>query len=167
MKQFEYSKKSWHFRLASTYGDIRTEYRKVYLNDEWIGSETYYDGDLCTYIRHMIVGLFKLSGISLACLIGLLPMTLALTYLVACIVTGQFIPLDGEDDAIVVVGIGLWSVLFICFSLAGYHFAKEKYREKYPKPEIDLELAEPKDPSFATIAYRKFKDKTCARILVK
>lgn len=169
MKQFEYSKKAWHWRLANTYGNIRTSYHRGYtgVDGTYVPSEEYYDGDLCTYIQHIFGGLFKLLCFSAVGFIICIPLAFSLVYLAACISTGMWIPLGGEGDEPVIVGLALWMIMTGTglWGVSYYHY--EKYREKHPKPEkIEKEVVS-KEPSFVKLAYLKFKDKTCARILVK
>lgn len=168
MKQFEYSKKSWHFRLAHTYGDLRTETHWEYDEDgNCIGCESYYDGDLCTYIQQIVKGVVKIVVFGALSLIALAPMACALAYLAACISTGMWIELDKEADTPIIVGLALWAVITAVTLLGTSLYAHQRYREKHPKPEKVIEQTPAKEPGFAKLAYAKFKDKTCARIMVK
>lgn len=168
MKQFEYSKKSWHFRLAYTYGDICTQVDWKYDEDgNCIGHEDYYDGDICTYIQHMVKGAIKIVVFSALSLIPFSAMALALAYLAACISTGTIIELDKEADTAVVVGLGIWAVILALTIFGTCAYAYHTYRENHPKPEKVVKPKVEKEPGFAKLAYAKFKNKTCARIMVK
>jgi hypothetical protein len=168
MKQFEYSKKSWHFRLANTYGDLRTqvdwEYDEV---GNCTGHKSYYDGDLCTYIQQMVKGLVKIVVFGGFSLIPLLTLAYALVYLAACISTGTWIELNKGADTHVIIGLVLWVMILAFTTLGVCLYAHARYREKHPKPEKVVEVKVSKEPGFSKLAYAKFKDKTCARILVK
>lgn len=168
MKQFEYSKKSWHYRLAHTYGDLRIQTDWKYDDvGNCTGHESYYDGDLCTYIQQMVKGVIKIVVFGALSLIPLSMMAFALVYLAACISTGTWIELDKDVDEHIIIGLILWIIISLLTLLGTSLYAHHRYREKYPKPEKVVKAKVEKEPGFAKLAYAKFKDKTCARIMVK
>ncbi len=107
------------------------------------------DTDICTYIRKVFQGVFAL-----------------LILIVACTAVAAFI------------GTGVWNILNVLFFTASLNPAgiifisvflgavlvglNEYYKNKRTHGSV-----EHKEPGFVSLAYRKFKDKTCFRIRIE
>ena len=160
-------KKSLHYRLARVYGNLRVHSKAKYDNNHnHIGYEEFYDGDICEYCRHIVKGIIKLIFISVVSLVCCIPMVFSLAWFTACLTTGTWFKPDGEDDAPIVIGLVVWLILiallccYICVTLYS------KYRKRYPK-KIKPVSSTKSEPGFLSVAYEKFKTKTCSRVIIK
>lgn len=151
MMEFELDTKSWHFKLAN-FGTRRIR--------EWRD-----DNDFCSYVRAVFWGFFWLTlavtGATL--LIGL---TGNMVY--ELIVTfGTDLPLGDFAKfmlltyiAITGIALMLFTTFLLCEKVipaAGSAYRHVMYGRR--KPDTP--------PSFFTLAYRKFKEKTCFKIKFK
>ena len=146
MLAFNLKKDSWHMWVANFGAPRIGEYSRKY------------GTDICTYTRAFLVGAFLLA--------------------VACIASAFFTGWVGYSlYGIVAYVFGyiqefpFSSVIFIAIIasilvITGLMACTEKYQEhKYNKRKARREAGlPPPEPSFVSLAYRKFKDKTCFKI---
>lgn len=149
MKAFTLSKKSWHWRLAVTYGN-HYEYDT--------------DTDLCTYIRHVMRGIFVALLVTAAgglCISA--PMGSLLAW-IAYVITHGMTEMDpvAFAGAALIGGITILTGLFVLFNTD----AGEEVISKV-KGAVKITIPKPKEDSFLVLAYRSFKDKTCVRLRVQ
>jgi hypothetical protein len=155
MKQHTFSKDSWHFWLANI-GTTR-----VY---EWE------ELDICSYIRTVIYGAITLGAATLA-VIGIVTffgygfITLGMWF-AECISTGVWV-LPNPIAGMVLIGMILTAFGFLIF---GIRILLDKAIDRYVDYTIEQrhpQLASKEEPSFIALAYSKFKNKTCFRIIFK
>lgn len=153
MKAFTFKDNSWHFWVVN-FGEKR-------INPNWG------DTDICEYIRCFFRGLFWLFVttfiicgfttwvlVSIGNVIG----TLFLGYKIEPYAVVFLLMLTGGAMAFGIVGSIKW--------YSERQAEKNRLlREAYYRGE--LKEPEPKEPGFLTLAYRKFKDKTCVRIKIE
>lgn len=146
MKQHTLNKDSWHFRLAN-FGD-----RRVWADDEI---------DICYYIRKVFGGATAFLALVIFAIIfvvifGYGYITGAI-WLYECISTGVWVapnPVAGLTlGATVVLGLALGWVIMLD------HINRVRLNARH-----DGKITE---PSFVSLAYSKFKSKTCFRINFK
>lgn len=150
MKPHFISENSWHFWVVN-FGERR-------IRPSWG------DTDICEYTRCFIRGLMCL----IAAAVGI---GLVIAFITASIINGiawMFFGYIMEPWTfafmLMVVGAGLATCLF--------HFAQFMIRRREAIRQKRHELMKkgeytPPPPSFLTLAYRKFKDKTCVRLTFK
>lgn len=165
MQAFELKRGSWHYRLGALF-------------DGEIG----YSTDICSYIRYVLRGAL-LGGIitvvtvlSVAAAIAILFSWGVVAYYVyqnwgtgAWYVPPEFRPMFefGAITGIITIVFGSWFGGF-----AWVRNYREKVREKayLERCRLRREGLEPPPPppppSFLTLAYRRFKDKTCVRVKI-
>lgn len=158
MKEVKFSQNSWHWRLAGFYGNAEMRYNYETETER-------YDGDICSYIRSMLYGLFRV--VVLTAILGLLAASLGNfgAWVVAGFMTGTFIKIDALGSIIMILTavVALMVVFFFCIS----KFENWKQaRRKRKHEQLALEKLEEQPESFMRAAYRKFKDKTCFRVEV-
>lgn len=146
MESIELNKNSWHFWLAKAWGGFYY----------WEGDEDGYD--ICSYIRAVIKGIFKI----------VLAIVAASSWLMAYFYSGYVYFACLFDDACekipdfsgffignnIVVGF----LVFFAFACIGVDKYRD-YRAEHPVPK--------KEPSFIGIAWKKFKTKTCFMVKFK
>ncbi len=110
-----------------------------------------HDTDICTYIRKVIVGFVKVTFMSLITLGMILLFGFGLYEIVTWAFFNQVVSFAGLVTAGSIIAFGF---LFIAgyASLVISNITEKEYN---------------KEPGFITLAYRKFKDKTCVRVRVK
>jgi hypothetical protein len=138
MKAFTLNSDSWHFRLAN-YGERRI----------WSDEET----DICEYTRAVLKGALTMFAL------GLFIALMAFWVSASLYNIFELVFKDGVE-------FQPWTVIFLTLSFAlmvttGIVAFKEWYEKRPRKDEPEQE------PGFVKLAYRKFKDKTCARIEFK
>lgn len=139
--------KSWHMWLAN-FG----------VSDRWDRISTGDRVDICSYIRRVLFGVLKLAVLSAA--IGF--MTLWVLFSIGNIFGWLFLGymLEGPAIFFIIMSISLLSV-FVIF------YTKNKVDEYQWKKRSRYVESKPKKPGFMSLAYRKFKDKTCFMLEVK
>ena len=146
MKTLNFSKNSWHYWVA-----------------EFGCFDNSVTDNLCGYIWQVIQGLFFLTWLTFI-VVFFAYCTLAepVVYLYTVYQTGIWV----KPDDFLQVGIGLWCgiILFTIFSAIAHTLSnyKEKRREARYN-ELYNGIPAPKD-SFIVAVWRKFHDKTCAKI---
>jgi hypothetical protein len=148
MKELNFSKNSWHYKLAK------------------LGEYNEYRPDFCHYVRSAIFGgiiglMFLFVGTMMMFFLGDF-----FAYLAAMVTTGLWFNLDPHLGAQVIIGLLLIATAIGC--LISFHYFKEKRREAkqqklWEARERGEEIPEPK-PSFIATAYTSLKDKTCFRV---
>ena len=136
MKAFVLDSNSWHFWL-SNFGARRI----------WPDEET----DICEYTRAVISGTFSLFAVTLFWAIISAWVGFSFYNL------GEY--LFGYVDKVIPTTVMFFGVILALTGAITYIFIKEKVVDY-----LDNREPSTKEPGFATLAYRKFKDKTCARI---
>ena len=158
MKEVKFSRDTWHWRLAGFYGNAKMRYDYHTETDR-------YDGDICSYIRSMLYGLFRV--VVLTAVLGVLAASLGnfLAWVAAWIMTSTFIPIDSlgfftialAAAAVVLVGV------FFCISKFE-NWKRERQARRHEKMMAEEYIEKPE--TFFQAAYRKFKDKTCFKVEV-
>lgn len=134
MKPFTINKNSWHYRLANEYGGL----------ERW-------EDDFCSYSRRVGLGLCAALLLSAVCSLLLYPLVdLAIWAYFRMFVD----PVDMSTAAEIFCIIA--AVLLLALAIGVFGSLREMYVESRPRVK--------KEPSFLTLAYRKFKDKTCVRV---
>ncbi len=147
MKQFTLNADSWHFRLAN-YGRKRVS-----------NYEVRHGTDFCTYMRAVVQGAFK----------ALLTYTLFAVVLVWVgygVYDLAMLAMDTERDifpsTIFLFMVLATFLLLLCVALVGgsFNYVRERIQQRRWKSGNTGRVT----PGFLTLAYRKFKDKTCFKI---
>ena len=155
MKEYTFSSKSWHYKLAN-----------VGIQRVWDFEEI----DMCSYIRKVLAGAIVFSvmvaGFSfIAWFFGFGYITLGI-WLFDCLSTGV---VTAPNPIAGLVGLSTLLVLFL-FIVFGIKSLLNKAIDKFVDYTIEHQhpqLVKEKEPSFIALAYRKFKEKTCYRINFK
>ena len=153
MKTETVNVKSWHYRLATTYGPQSTYELK------------YGEANLCAYIRSVIVGLFVTILITILGALVLFGLVMIpMIYVIASIVDiGFHVPLDEVLVIMAVEALLLLIVGCVWFFESNTH-RKVFYGIKQVTQAAGVSKVIPETPSFMKLAYRKFKEKTCFRL---
>ena len=144
MMTFNINQDSWHFRLQN-FG----------AGEKYWGR---YDTDICTYTRRVLWGLFRMT-LLVAGIATILYSFSDFLYWIYMIIVGPYVG-PGMGAFFIVMSLGV--ILVLCAmagSVKGYEKLRDIQREKRKN-------APPREPSFITLAYRKFKDKTCFKLKV-
>ncbi len=108
--------------------------------------------DICTYIRKVIIGTIKMIAVCIAAGASGAIAVLGTVNLVSALFYGAQI--NGLGAIVIAV---LVTMVLIFFAFV--------YVEKV-QPRLNRKRVE-KEPGFVSLAYTKFKDKTCARIRIE
>ena len=147
MKAFTLSKKSWHWRLASSYGPA-CEYE--YMEGG--------DGDLCSYIQAVLKGAVIALFITMA--FGLVAFVEAsLGDWAVYVINNGMIRMD--DTAVAALLMNIFCIVFGTIIFISVSETGKNLRRRVSS----INLA-PED-SFLVLAYRSFKEKTCVRLVVQ
>ena len=153
MQAHTLSSNSWHFWLAN-WGSIRVR------QDEQV--------DICSYIRKVIAGTFNMIGVGIvsSILIGgfLLCMGSMAYWVYSCISQLTWITPQPQDL------LGMAVVIAV-----GIAFAKERFEQYMDERALrksiekmdDVMFHKEREPGFMSLAYRKFKSKTCFKLQFK
>lgn len=148
MKEFTLNKKSWHYWLAN-FGTTR------------MGSyERKYGTDICHYIRSVIKGLFLFTIAMAICSALALWVGNAIYEIALYLIKGAEL---GEPTKFFIVFGGatvitLTILLTVYGAVTGTQTLMRKQRERR------WEQGNPDEPGFLTLAYHKFKEKSCFKI---
>ena len=155
MKEYTFSSKSWHYKLAN-----------VGVQRVWDFEEI----DICSYIRKVLAGALVFvaaffGATAIAIFFGYGFITLGMWF-VDCLTSGNWVLPNP------IAGLILFTILLIVFGfiIVGVRILLEKAIDKFVDYTIEHrhpQLVKEKEPSFIAAAYRKFKDKTCFRINFK
>lgn len=158
MKEVKFSRNTWHWRLAGFYGNAEMRY-------DYQTETERYDGDICSYIRSMFYGLFRV--VVLTAVFGLLAASLGNfgAWVVVWFMTGASVSLDLLGFLIVALTAAVIVVVGMFFCISKFE-DWNKARRQRRREQRELEQIEEKPESFMRAAYRKFKDKTCFRVEV-
>lgn len=139
-----YSTKSWHYRLARVYGNL-----KPYYNN--------HTSDICTYIRACMVGVAFMFAIitlsSLALLFALAP----ILPIIASIQYGGII----EFSEIQVTSLACWVISAGCLVF----YSTVELIKRIPKSIIKVSLPTIPTDNFVFHAYQSIKDKMCFKLV--
>lgn len=155
MKEYTFSNKSWHFKLANVGVQRVWDFEQI---------------DICSYIRKVLAGAIVFSvmvaGFSfIVWVFGFGYITLGI-WLFDCFSTGV---VTAPNPIAGLVGLGTLLVLF-AYIVIGIKSLLNKAIDKfvdYTLKDWQPQVVKEKEPSFITLAYRKFKDKTCFRVNFK
>ena len=149
MKAFTLSKKSWHWRLAVTYGS-HYEY----------DTET----DLCTYIRNVLKGIFVVMLVIVAGGLCISAPMGSLAAWIVYVITNGITEMDpvAFAGAFLIFGFVILTGLFLLFNTDTGEEVVSKV-----KRAVRIKIPKPQEDSFLVLAYRSFKDKTCVRLNVQ
>lgn len=139
MKEFNLKWNSWHRWIANFGGDR-------------VGHET----DICRYTRAFLTGLFWLF------VVGCLGLAVLSFFGIVLLNIWDMIFNDGTILPPTAIFLGVAGALGF---LAAFVTAKEVYEQRQWDREVaDLAAGIVREPGFLTLAYRKFKDRTCFKI---
>lgn len=149
MKTETVNAKSWHYRLATTYGNA-SKYRLE------VG-----EANFCSYFWSCVFGMFLVfSVIIFSSLFSIFLVLMPGVYIASTILELGF---HFPADWFVVAGFVFDAILFMfvaaCVAQEKGYIAK--MAESYAKLKPNTP---PKPPGFMKLAYRKFKEKTCFRL---
>jgi len=146
MESFKMKSKSWHLWLANVF------------TDKWDKLEAGDTTDICTYTRRVIRGAFWAS----------------LATLILGAVAAWIIFAFGNLFGWILMGYKLefatqlfWFIMTCLGIVAAIVAGKEKIVEKLDEISDRLADRPPREPGFLTLAYRKFKDKTCFKLEIQ
>jgi len=147
--KFELSANSWHFKLAN------------FGSSEFGRRVSVHGSNICEYIRAMMAGTFWLM-VSLTFLgLAALWVGFSIHDLAMCIMNGGLIaPYTLIFLVLVACAVAVPVVVYL------HERHKERKEQAFNEAIMKGEWKEP-EPSFLTLAYRKFKNKTCFRIEFK
>lgn len=111
-----------------------------------------HDTDICTYIRKVINGTIKMLAMCVAAAVSGVVVILGTVNLVSAIFYGVTL------NPVGVIVIGVLVAMVLIFSAFVY---VEKILPRLRRNHIE------KEPGFITLAYHKFKDKTCVRVRIE
>ena len=140
MQSYTLNKNSWHFYLASDWG------QHIYLDESM---------DICTYIRRVIIGAIKLTmaSVIMSVVVGLLvAMELAFLYCACQFLFGDLSSVTNQHIQ------GLACVGTVANAFLALACLINWYKEK------DIKVP---TPGFVTLATKKFKSKTCFMVEFK
>lgn len=147
MKAFTLGVDSWHFKIVN-FGEKRI-------------SPSWGDTDICEYTRCFLKGLFWFCVAGMMITVGAVFVLGSLANIFSAIFLGYI--LEPYSFAFIIIVGSLCTAIGITW-LVELH--RERVRQRYQKMrELQSrdDYVEP-EPGFLTLAYRKFKDKTCVRI---
>lgn len=155
MKEYTFSNKSWHFKLANVGVQRVWDFEQI---------------DICSYIRKVLAGAITFGAaavavVSIVTFFGYGFITLGI-WLYECITTGVWVL---PNPIARLMAISIMIAVFGCI-IFGIKHLLEKLQDRYINHVVKHrhpQLMEEKEPSFIGAAYRKFKDKTCFRITFK
>ena len=161
---------SWHFQLARFYGT--SEHRRYHWDYESLFLEHL---NFCEYFWYVIRGgikaaIFTAVGASLSS-----PIAIFFAYSLSMLFYWQWMPLrDTGWDVLALIGFILITIVLVAVSLVlaatTLSWVKERTWSWLRTTELWRKLTNsekpspPPEPGFFTLAYRKFKDKTCVKI---
>lgn len=164
MEAFELKRDSWHYRLGTVFD-----------------GEVDHSTDICSYIRYVLRGAL-LGGF--ATLVSIALAVAAATLLFSWGVVAYYVYqnwgtgawyIPPEFRAFFEVGVIFGIVIAVVGSMFGGIMWISNYRERAREKawlercrlrREGLEPPPPPPPSFLTLAYRRFKDKTCVRVKI-
>jgi hypothetical protein len=146
MKTFEIDRTSWHYRLASFYGDLTTSHFR------------WGDVDFCSYWRRVFF-----AALRLIILAGILSVLLSLTF-GDLLVWGTWMLLNGVwvdpgEGSIIAMGL-LGVATLVAGIVAALHYGKQvldRHREESGYRE----------PGFIGQTYQSWKNKYCMKVELK
>jgi hypothetical protein len=146
MLAFNLKKDSWHMWVAN-FGNTR------------IGEYTQKHGtDICTYIRAFFWGALGVIVCAVGIVLGATWIGFAL-YGLGAYALGFINEIPGESFILFGICFVALLIITLVFLTEKYHdYKREKRRRQYASG------LPPPEPGFVTLAYRKFKDKTCFKI---
>ena len=144
---------SWHYRLATTYGLVSTY---------WLARG---EGDFCSYLRGVFLGMlfvFLITVLGTILTAGLVGMPLI--WLAASVLElGWHFPPAEVGVFLLFDGVIAIMAFFGWFHLSG-NYAKTVKAVKIALGANSEKTVVEKEPGFVSLAYRKFKEKTCFRL---
>lgn len=132
MKEYTFSKESWHYKMCLL-GDSDFKWKAQHM-------------DMCEYIR-VVIGKLITLALGAILLLFLAGATLLSWY---DLFAWLFFDADFHKSS-----VAMWIVQVGLLIIAGLIAIKVYF---------DNREVEGKEPSFITVAYRKFKDKTCSKV---
>ena len=146
MKEVELSRKSWHYQVATRFGNY---------NERFDGN------DICSYRSSVLVGLMAFMGFLLAMLVVIwvviVPVIGIYDYFNNIVIPDRMIPalIMGGIIDIGLVGIGI-------------ALLREHYVDRLHNNRIDYVIDNViKEPSYLSLWYRDFRDKICRKVIFK
>lgn len=134
---------SWHYKLAN-FGRERV----------WPGEKI----DFCRYFRCVVGGLFVFTITALVAFAAGVWFIDTIVELFRFFLYGIKMSDMAIAMTVIVLSIGVGALFAVCkIKYDDYQYLKRKSRKDYEEPE----------PNFFTLAYRKFKDKTCHLLQVE
>lgn len=153
MKTSLLSKDSWHWHLAHTYGNAK-------MWDVWDGEKyvDIYEGNFCKYFWQVVGG--ALWAMVITAILAILGWCIVDFFLWSAVWL-MYHRIDTPMGAALFIGM-LGILVFLCVVGGVAHRATALRTKMRQKSNYKIH-----EPGFFTLAYRKFKDKTCFKIEVR
>lgn len=161
MQATKFSPTSWHFRLASIYGNLKC-------NSKYHSSKVAYDGNSCDYIWAVFKGFLMCVVIVFVGAFVLYPFADLIAWCVASLVTGNATELSEiatVGAATLVATPTLIVSIFAFFKIKEY--ITEVIHARSYRYDDDDGVVEVSEPWFITTVFHKIKNKICTRVLVQ
>jgi hypothetical protein len=149
-------KKSWHYRLANTYGDYCHYGPKI---------------QFCPYARQVLKGfLLVLFIIGIGSVVVAVTLEAPATFIMT-VITGEFSQyyfFDTNQPVLWVISILIWCFVFLGMLVLAYKEVDERYDiPKIHLPKFLPANNKPKQPSFIGLWWESFHKKICPIITVE
>lgn len=151
MEATKFSKKSLHWRLASYYGPLHNRHDS-------------HQTDICTYVKAVSWGCFKVFLITLAGMVGGGLVGDFLAWITAMIVQGMKITPNEPAliVAMVIAVVGVFAIVLL--GMVGWQKFSERRRIARDRREADGGIVEEEPPTFIEEWIRKHKEKSCFKV---
>ena len=152
MQEFTLNKQSWHFWLAN-FGRTR------------MGSyEQKYGTDICYYIRSIFKGLFFFTIVAFTCIAAAFWVGNSIYDIAQFFING--IEMSEPTKFLIILVGASTAILIFMLSVYGAFKGTTKLIQNRRDRLYDQGIR-PNEPGFLTLAYRKFKEKSCFKINFK
>lgn len=158
------SKKSWHFRLATTYNSLPLT---IIATPDTNGSriiEKVYKGDLCTYIKHVTLGLFVVLLITFFATVLSITALMPVWWAICALINGTWLLEHGYLE-FAALPLFFYAVLGFIAIDACNGWSKMSNFIVAPFRKTSESVAEKRD-SFMVGAYKTFRHKMCFKLTV-
>lgn len=158
-----FSKNSWHYLLAKKYGGLPIISHYEHFDDGRNSIEhERYEGDLCTYLRHLTGGLIVTSLIVFISTLISMMLLIPVAWLFARLMTGTWL-IEYDYHLLNIGPAFLYGVIFYIVMDANNawskiaHSASSVFRSTQPKVKKD---------SFIVAVYKTIRHKMCFKLTV-
>lgn len=159
------SKKSWHFRLATTYNSLPlTEAAHKADADRNKIREQVYQGDLCTYIKHVTLGFLVVLLITFFAIVLSMTALMPVWWAICALINGTWLL---EHGYLEFAALPLFFYVVLGYSVIDANACWGKIGNFIAAPfrKSSGSVAEKRD-SFMVGAYKTFRHKMCFKLTV-